>query len=60
MEVFVEPEAWDEEMGAKPVEQLSVSVKHLLDGEEVRSRVALRSVEQKCEIFHVNAFSDFN
>lgn len=50
MEVFVEPEVWDEKMGPKPVEQLSVSVKHLLDGEKVRSRAALRSVEQKCKI----------
>lgn len=52
MEIFVEPETWDKKMGPKPVEQLSVSVKHLLDGEEVRSRAALRSVEQECKIFH--------
>lgn len=52
MEVFVEPQDWDEKTGPKPVEQLSISVTHLLDGEEVTSRAALRSTNEECKMFH--------
>jgi hypothetical protein len=51
MNVWIEPEKWDEEQGEMPIAQLDVTATSYLAGEEVRGPRAISGAEDTCMLY---------